>query len=112
MFDKLREKLIRPNENSKAYRTIFSKQLDGKSIRYVTERTEQGEEKVIGHQGTMLLRGKELLVICEHETVFRADPRQLCMNPLMSLDGVILRGMDRITGMERCIAVYYLYYRK
>ena len=35
-----------------------------------------------------------------------------CSSDAASLDGVILSGPDRITGKERTVVVYYLYYRK
>ena len=55
MFEKLREKLIPKNQNSRAYRMQFARSLHGKSIRYVTERDENAKEHVIGHRGSVSL---------------------------------------------------------
>ncbi len=112
MFEKLREKLIPKNQNSRAYRMQFARSLHGKSIRYVTERDENAKEHVIGHRGSVSLRDGDLLVFSDGEIIFRADAKAVLYSPLMSLDGVILSGPDRITGKERTVVVYYLYYRK
>ena len=70
MFEKLREKLIPKNQNSRAYRMQFARSLHGKSIRYVTERDENAKEHVIGHRGSVSLRDGELLVFSDGEIIF------------------------------------------
>lgn len=112
MFEKLRQKLIPKDENSKAFRRDMAKKISGKSIKYVTERIND-EDIVIGHAGSLSLRDGKLIVMADGNVVFRSVVEQTRINELMSLDGVILTAPDlEHGGKERSVIAYYLYYRK
>lgn len=100
------------NENSVAFRREMAKKLDGKHIKYVSERINN-EELIIGREGGLNLRNGELIVFASGVVVFRADVDELTASELMSGDGVILTAHDLEHGGEyRSVVAYYSYYRK
>lgn len=112
MFERLRQKLIPKDENAPAFRMEMARRVDGKRIRYVTERTD-GEDAVIGREGSLTLRGDELILMADGNVLFRCAPRRTKISELLSLDGVILEGNDlEHDNAYRCVIAYYLYYRK
>ena len=85
--------------------------LNGKHIKYVTERKNDVDE-VIGRDGAMALRDDELIVFASQDILFRTDVANLNASELLSKDGVIISGPDKLHGgKERTIIVYYVYYR-
>lgn len=100
------------NENSVAFRREMAKKLDGKHIKYVSERINN-EELIIGREGGLNLRNGELIVFASGVVVFRADVDELTASELMSGDGVILTAHDlEHDGEYRSVVAYYSYYRK
>ncbi len=98
-------------EDSPAYRREMAKKLSGRHIKYVTERID-GEELVIGREGSLTLRNDEFLVFASSDILFRASVDELAASELMSLDGVILTAPDlERNGQVRTVIAYYLYYR-
>ena len=84
--------------------------LDGKHLKYVTERRED-EDYVIGREGALIVKGEELLVYSSADVVFRCLASELQAAELMSLEGVILTGPDIEHGGEvRTVIAYYTYY--
>lgn len=113
MFGKLFRKLHKnTNENSVSFRWEMARHIDGKHIKYVTERVD-GVESVVGHEGAVILREDELLVYASSDIVFRSKVPLTRMSELLSLEGVILTGPDlQHDGAERTIIAYYTYYIK
>lgn len=100
------------NENSKRFRRDMAKKIDGKKLKYVTERIDE-EESVIGREGALICKEDELLVYSSSNVVFRARIDELLMNELLSMEGIILTGSDlEHGGVHRSIIAYYTYYRK
>lgn len=100
------------NENSKRFRRDMAKKIDGKKLKYVTERVDE-EESVIGREGALICKEDELLVYSSSNVVFRARIDELLMNELLSMEGIILTGSDLEHGsIHRSIIAYYTYYRK
>lgn len=98
-------------EDSLAFRREMAEKIAGKHIKYVTERID-GEDIVIGREGSLCLRDEELIVFASADILFRTAVETLTASELMSLDGVILSGPDlEHDGAERTVIAYYLYYR-
>ena len=98
--------------NSRAYKRRRARELHGQVIKYVTERTEDGEN-VIGRGGSLSVRGEELLVYSSGETIMRADIYELEAADLLSGDGVVLTAPNAEgDGSKRSIIVHFVYYRR
>ena len=109
MFGLFKKKKL--DENSPAFRIMMAEKVAGKHIKYVTERIDNNDN-VIGREGSLCLRGDELLVFASSDILFRAKVVDLKISELMSLDGVILTGPDiEHGGAYRTVIAYYLYYR-
>lgn len=86
--------------------------LDGKHIKYVTERKDD-EDIVIGRDGALIVKGDEFLVFSSADVVFRCKVDQLRASELLSLEGAIITAPDiEHGGEERSVIAYYTYYIK
>ena len=111
MFKKIKTLFKNKNPNSKAYKYERAMAIDGKAIRYVTERINNVDE-VVGKAGAINVKGDELLVFSSFDIEFRCKIEDLDANDLMSHDGVILSGHDLEHGGKfRTVIAYYTYYR-
>lgn len=112
LFDAIKSKLGRKNDDTPAARLAFAKRINNRPVRYVTERMN-GVEEVIGRSGhiNILPNGEELAVTCGIDEIFRAKIAELTMGELMSRDGVVLNGFDLSCGRTREIVAFYVYYR-
>lgn len=111
MFNRLRRLFHRKDEDSPAFRRAMAEKLDGRNIRYVTERQE-GIETVIGREGhANMINDNEFAVTSGIETLFLADIEEMKAWELLSLEGAVLTAFDKHTGRERSIVIYYKYYR-
>ena len=94
---------------------LFEK-IDGKELAYVTERLpdEFGSvtERVLGKVGRINAHDGVINVMCNGKDVFTCDSDTAECGELMSLAGVIVKGIDRESGQRRTIVAYYQYYRK
>ena len=112
MFKFIKKLFSSKNENSKNFKREMAKRLDGRAIKYVTERDETADS-VIGREGALIIKGDELLVYSSADVVFRAKIDEMKASELLSLEGVILSGSDiEHDGIERQIIAYYTYYLK
>ena len=81
--------------------------MSGRKVRYVTERRD-GEDHVIGHEGTIGIKDKELIVLSSDKIVFRSPVDGVRMNDLLSGNGTMLTGYDATqSGELRTIIVHY-----
>lgn len=97
-------------EDTVPFRRAMAKKLSGRHIKYVTERDENGES-VIGRQGAIIIKDRELLVYSSEQVVFRTPVDEMSAAELLSLEGVILSGRDTENGrVERTVVAYYTYY--
>ena len=111
MFDKLKSLFKNKNPDSAAYKYERARAIDGKAIKYVTERIDNVDE-VVGRAGAINIKDDELLVFSSFDIEFRCKIEDLSANDLMSLDGVVLTGHDlEHDGRFRTIIAYYSYYR-
>ena len=101
---------FKKKETSPAFRREMAKKLDGRAIKYVTERTPDGEN-VIGKSGALIVKGDELLVYSSADVVFRCKVDCMTASELMSLGGVIITAPDvGHGGAERTVTAYYTDY--
>ena len=111
MFN-LIKRLTKPrNENSLRFKQEMAERMNGKHIKYVTER-ENDTDIVIGHDGCLAHRDGELIVLSDGVVKFRVKVAEMTASELMSLEGIILSGPDiEHGGIQRTVIAYYKYYR-
>lgn len=96
---------------SKQFRREMAQKINGKHLRYVTEKKDDAEE-VIGRAGGLNLRDDELLVFASGEVLLRCRVDDLQAWELLSGDGVVITAPDlEHGGVERTVVAYYVYYR-
>ena len=92
------------------------KQMDGREIKYVTERTrdENGDVKelILGKQGRIVVIDNEIRVMCSEKDVFRCRVEDAQYYMLLSGDGITVSGVNTINDKKMDIIVYYKYHRK
>ena len=100
-------------EGTRAFRREMAKKLDGRAVKYVTERAEDGSESVIGRQGALIVKGDDMIVFSSADVVMRCPIDDMDAAELLSLQGVIISGPDTEHGGDfRSIIAYYTYYLK
>ena len=99
------------NPDSKQFRWDMALSVNGKHIRYVTEKRDNVDE-VIGRNGGLNIRDDELLVFASADVIFRCKIEEMQAWELLSKDGVVITAPDlEHDHRERTIIVYYVYYR-
>ena len=71
-------------EGTAAFRRETAKKLDGRAVKYVTERTPDGET-VIGKEGALIVKGAELLVYSSADVVFRCAIDEMTAGELLAM---------------------------
>ena len=100
------------NPDSKKFRRDMALSVDGKHIRYVTEKRNEVDE-VIGRNGGLNIRDDEMILYASADVIFRCKIDELQIWELLSHDGVVLTGPDaEHGGVNRTVVAYYVYYRK
>ena len=98
--------------DSFAFKLERAKELHGQPVKYVTEH-RNGNEDVIGRGGALCLKNQEFIVDSSGDRIFVTDVNDLEASYLMSGDGVIIKGKNKLEdGKERTITVHFVYYRK
>mgnify|MGYP007047908268 CR=1 FL=1 len=112
MIKKLLERFRKKDEDSPAFRRAMAQKLDGKIVKYATERDENGTETVIGREGhANIVNGDTFAVTCGIDTIFSCSIDEMSAWELLSLEGAVLTAYDRSVGRERSVVIYYKYYR-
>lgn len=88
-----------------------SRGYHGKALKYVTEITDSGDV-VIGKDGDIVVKDGSLSVSCGGKLLFKCGEDEVTCGDLMSLDGVVITGLDFVSGTNRSIIAYFKYYRK
>jgi len=97
--------------------TMDITKLNGKIIRYVSERIENeatGEvvDTIVARSSVININeNNELCLISGIKDIFKCNADDLKAGEFMSLEGVILEGFDLTCGKHRKIIAYYKYYR-
>ena len=100
------------NPSSKRYRRDMAKHLDGRALKCVLEKKEDGIEEVIGHSGSIIVKGDEILVYASLDVILRTKIVDLSAWELLSLEGVVITAPDlEHGGKVRQIVAYYKYWR-
>lgn len=112
LLDKIKSVFSKKNEeDDPAFRRKMAQKIDGRYIKYVTER-ENGTETVIGREGhANIVSDTEFAVTCGITEIFRADIEEMKAWELLSLEGAVLTAYDKAAKRERSIVIYYKYYR-
>ncbi len=93
---------------------LTKKQLakfNGKGIVYAVERIN-GQEKVLGKDGGVIVLDDVIVVMCEAHEVFRCKIKGASVAELLSGNGVEIIGFDAYTNEKRFVTAHYSYYRK
>ena len=97
-------------------KTIVLAQMDGRQVKYVTERIrdENGsvKESILGKEGRIVVIDGEIRVMCGEKDVFRCNANESNYYTLLSGDGITVSGVNSLDGRKMDIIVYYTYYRK
>lgn len=97
-------------KDKKKTKLDWARHLDGRFIRYTTERIGH-EEIVLGKEGSISVRDGELIVLSSQNIVFRANIDELQMSELLNLSGAVLVGPDlEHDRKHRTVIAYYVNY--
>ena len=108
-FDRFKRK---KDPNSKQFRREFALAINGRHIRYVTERVDN-VENVIGRDGALAIKGDEFILHVPGKTLLRVKISELDAWELLSKDGVVITAPDlEHDGRVRTVIVYYVYHTK
>lgn len=97
--------------DSVEYKRWMANKLDGRVLRYILERDQDGVEIVIGKGGVISVVDGNLSVVSAAKTLFSARVDTLSAWEFMSLEGATLTGYDLTADKERTILAYYKYHR-
>ena len=101
------------NPDSKRYKRDMAEHLNGRALKCVLEKKEDGIEEVIGHDGSIIVKDDELLVYASMDVVLRTKIEKLSAWELLSLEGVVITAPDiEHGGKVRSVVAYYKYWRK
>lgn len=99
------------NEKGRAFRRDAAARLDGKYIKCVVERFDDGGESTVGRTGAFIVKGDELLIYSEEKVIFRSLIDSTDFSELQSLGGIIIGGEDiEHENAFRTLVVYYTYH--
>ena len=84
--------------------------INKRAIKCVTTRDENGTEYVLGHNGSINIKGDELICFSEGKDVFRCSVYDVKAGELLSKDGVRL-SMKKEDGSNYSVIAYYVYRR-
>ena len=92
------------------------KQMDGREIKYVTQRlrNEDGtvREVILGKEGRIVVLDDEIRVMCGATDVFRCLIENATYYMLLSGDGITVSGVNTLNNTQMDIIVFYKYHRK
>ncbi len=92
------------------------RQMDGRQIKYVTQRVRKEDgtvkEVILGKEGRIVVLEDEICVMCGTTDVFRCKVESATYYMLLSGDGITVSGVNLINGEQMDIIVFYKYHRK
>ena len=95
----------------RSFRREIASKIDGKYIKCITERLDDGNEETIGRTGAFILKGNELLIYSEEKVIFRSIVDETDFSELLNLGGIIIRARDiEHANTDRTLVVYYTYH--
>lgn len=111
LFTNFRKEKPPKNTDSVQFKRWMAAKLNEKHIRYLIERDDNYEERIIGRDGFISVVGDELVIIADGDEKFRTPIPSMSAWEFMSLQGVTVTGFDTIEGRERTVLAYYIYHR-
>ena len=84
----------------------LAKRIGGKRFSTVSEFDENGEERILGHGGSVNLSFGDVVVISNGKETFRSTQNSFRAAELMSGNGVRLSGVDKEGNKHAVIALY------
>ncbi len=111
LFTNFRKDKPPKNTNSVKFKRWMADKLNEKHLRYVLERGENNDERIIGQEGFISIVGNDLVVHASGQEKFRTPIDTMSAWEFMSLQGATITGFDQLQGKERTILVYYTYHR-
>lgn len=109
---KIFNKLFPPKEGTLRFKEEMAKKICLHPLKYITVPTESGDT-VIGKGGICWLKDGEFSVSSSEKVLFKTDIENLKAYELMSLEGAVCEGPDKVhNGEYRTVTVFYKYYRK
>ena len=84
--------------------------INQRAIKYVATRNEDGTEYVLGHSGSINIKGEEIICFSEGKDVFRCSIYDVKVGELLSKDGVRLSKVNE-DGSVYSVIAYYVYRR-
>lgn len=91
------------------------RQMDGREIKYVTQRNREADgtvkEIILGRRGRIVVIDGEIRVMCDARDVFRCKTADAVYYTLLSGDGITVSGVNSVNGEYMDIIVYYVYHR-
>jgi len=88
-------------------RRKMAARLHGMHIKYVMERLPDEDDIIVGREGALIKRDGEFIVFASQKDVFRSKIDDTDFSELMSLGGVIITGLDLLSGTERSVIAHY-----
>jgi len=89
--------------------------FDGKLLSYVTKRVPEADgstsEIVVGKDGRICAVNSTISIICDGKTVFSAPADATTCGELMSHNGVIVKGVNELSGEFETLVAHFVYYR-
>lgn len=87
-------------------RTIAQK-LNDSHVKYASVKIE-GVDTIVGREGHLnIVDDKDFELVFGVESIFRFEIDQMSIWEFMSLDGAVVSGIDKNTGKEKKVTVYY-----
>ncbi len=84
----------------------LAKRIGGKHFSTVSEFDDNGEERIIGHGGSVNFSFGDIVVISNGKETFRSTQKSFRAAELMSGNGVRLSGIDREGNKRSVLAIY------
>ena len=89
-----------------------AKYLDGKQLKYVTQRKDN-VETVISHGAVILYREDRICIYDGPDVIFCCEAQSMEAGELMSLEGAVITAPDLTRdGEEVTVVAYYKYWRE
>ena len=89
------------------FRRKMAKKLHGMHLKYVMERLPDEDDIIVGREGALIVRDDDFIVFSSQKDVFRSKIDDTDFSELMSLGGVIIMGLDLLSGKERSVIAHY-----
>lgn len=84
------------------------KALDKKELLHVIMRDPETYKEIrLGGHGAINFIGNELQIVCEGVTVFACPAAEVKAGELMSHNGIVFKGNDRVSGEFRTVTAFY-----